>query len=163
MRRDIDKVVFERAKSNRTWVSKVPRTKPVLLDESGEHFNDAGKSRGPTRRKYRNSHFNAVERFLVRSVGRPWSKVYAEACKASDIRSTLGAEIRNHIEFCVATKCWLEGRKVMAHDWRGCPVEVRGLYVHPKTGLLMRTGPPGQEDAVRRTGYAFYPLPNRLS
>jgi len=149
MRHDIDKVVFERAKSNRTWISKVPRAKQVLLDESGEHLNDKGESRGPARRKWRNSHFNAVERFLVRSVGRPWSKVYAEASRALDVRSGLPAEIRDHIESCVATRCWLDGRRVMAHDRGGSPVEVHGLYVHPKTAILMRSGKRGQEDAVK--------------
>jgi len=40
MRRDIQKVVFERAKAGRTWASKTPRVKPVVLDRAGEQLNE---------------------------------------------------------------------------------------------------------------------------
>ena len=136
----MQKVVFERAKAGRTWASKTPRVKQVVLDQEGEQLNEESNSRRRKRQKMRNSHFNAVEHFLVRNVGRPWSKVYAEVCASADARSFLGAEIRNFVQSFVATKCWFEGRKVMSYDWRGCPQEVRGLYVHPRNGVLLRFG-----------------------
>ena len=139
MRSDIKKVVFERAKALRTWTSKTPRVKGVVLDRDGELFDDASNSRRPKRRKLRNSHFNAVERFLVRSVGRPWDKVYAEVCASADARSLLGAQLRNFVQSAVATDCWFEGPKVMCHHLTWYPQEVRGLYVHPRTGILLRT------------------------
>ena len=141
MRRDIRKVVFERAKSGRTWASKTPRAKQIVLDQDGEQLNEGSNSTRQKRRKFRNSHFNAVEHFLVRNIGRPWSKVYAEVCAAADARSLLGAEIRDFVQSFVATQCWLDGRKVMRRGCGGCPGEVRGLYVHPASGLLRRAEP----------------------
>jgi hypothetical protein len=139
MRRDIDKVVFERAKAGRTWASKTPRPNRVALDPAGEPLDERT---GPVRRKrqkMRNSHYNAVERFLVRNVGRPWAKVYAEICAAADGRTRLGREIRDHAESLVATRCWFEGAKLMSHSLCGPDREARGLYVHPASGLLSRT------------------------
>jgi hypothetical protein len=144
MRRDIDKLVFERAKSGRTWASKTPRAPAVKLDSTGDQFDEKYNWIRLYRQKHRNSHFNPVEHFLVGCVGRPWDKVFAEICASVDSRSTLGAEIRDHVACAVAIHCWMEGRKVMTGDW-GEPREVRGLYVHPKTGLLQRT-----PDAPRR-------------
>ena len=95
MRRDIQKVVFERAKAGRTWASKTPRVKQVVRDQEGEQLNEESNSGRRKRQKMRNSHFNAVEHFLVRNVGQPWSKVYAEVCASADARSLLGAEIRD--------------------------------------------------------------------
>lgn len=138
MRKDIDKVVFERAKANRTWASKTPRVKPVVLDPSGDQFNEETNHIRRKRQKTRNQHFSPVKRFLIRNVGRPWRKVFSELCAAADGRTTLGAEVREYVEGLVSTKCRMEGGKVMSHDWRGCPQEVRDLYVHPKSGVLMR-------------------------
>ena len=49
MRRDIDKVIFERAKTGRTWTGKTPRAARGRLDASGD-----------------------PERFLARNVGWSW-------------------------------------------------------------------------------------------
>ena len=40
MRRDIDKVVFERAKGGRTWAKKTPRAKQVVSDVEGEQLKE---------------------------------------------------------------------------------------------------------------------------
>src|ERR1700682_3123365 len=95
---------------------------------------------GSGSKKHRNHNFNPLERFLVRNVGRPWSKVYAEVCASAAARSFLGAEVRDYVQSFVATTCWLEGRKVMSVCC-GRPQEVRGLYVHPSSGLLRRVRP----------------------
>ena len=139
MRRDVHKVISERPKSNRTWQSKTPRKKSVVLDVLGEQINDGVIAQ--KRQKHRAARFNVLERFLIHRVGRPWDKVYSEACIVADRRSFDGAEIRDMIKYLVATECWLEGRVVMSHDWRGCPEAVKGLYVHPKSGLLLRKDP----------------------
>jgi hypothetical protein len=138
MRRDIQKVVFERAKANRTWASKTPRVKQIVLSPEGEQLKEESNYVRLKRQKYRNSHFNALERFLVRNVGRPWDKVYAEISASVDARSFPAAEIREYLECLVATKCWREGVKIMTHC-HGGPREAHGLYVHPKSGQLMRT------------------------
>jgi hypothetical protein len=110
----------------------------VVLDDDAEQLNDDSNWLRPKRQKMRNEHFNALERFLVRNVKRPWKQVFAAVCAAADPRDLLGREIREHVQRCVATNCWIEAGAVMSHDWRGCPKKVQGLYVHPTSGQLMR-------------------------
>ena len=138
MRRDVHKIISERPKSGRTWESKTPRKKEVVLDLLGDQLDESFNHIRQERQKGRKARFNVLERFLVNRVGRPWDKVYAEACKVADSRSFQGGEVRDFLKAFVATECWMEGRTVMSHDSRGCPQVVRGLYVHPKSRLLLR-------------------------
>jgi hypothetical protein len=138
VRSDIRKVVFERAKAGRTWASKTPRAKHVVLDSEGEQLNENSNSIRRKRQKMRNSHFNAVERFLIRNIGRPWDAVYAEICASADPRNLLGNEVRAFVQTIVSMNCWHEGEKVMTQDWRGLR-EVRGLYLHPTNRVLLRS------------------------
>ena len=138
MRRDVQKVVSERPKSRRTWESKTPRKKQVVLDPPGDQIDENSNHIRQERQKHRKTRFNVLERFLVSRIGMYWDKVYADVCKVADSRSFHGAEVRDCIKTLVATECWLDGRTVMRHDQRGCPQAVRGLYVHPKSRLLMR-------------------------
>ena len=141
MRQDVHKVVAERPKSNRTWVSKNPRHKTVLLDVAGEELNEGARHRLAFRQKYRNSRLNIVERFLVNRVGKLWDNVFSEACEVTDARSFQGAEIREALKDLVATGCWLEGHTVMHYNRCGSSEAVTGLYVHPRSGLLLRRAP----------------------
>jgi hypothetical protein len=138
MRRDVHKVMSERPKSGRTWESKTPRKRDVVLDVGGDQVNENSDHVKQARQKGRRTRFNVLERFLVSRVGRPWDKVYAETCKVADSRSFRGSEVRDYLKTLVATECWMEGRTVMSHAWRGCPQAARGLYVHPKSRLLLR-------------------------
>jgi hypothetical protein len=138
MRQDVNKIIAERPKANRTWESKTPRKKAVILDVQGDQINESANHIRLKRQKMRNTSFNVLERFLISRVGRMWDKVYAEVCVVADSRSFAGAEVRDYLKSLVATECWIEGRTVMCHDWQGCSQEVTGLYVHPKSRLLMR-------------------------
>jgi hypothetical protein len=140
MRRDVHKVMSERPKRNRTWESKTPREKQVVLDVVGDQIDENSNHIQQKRQKRRNTRDNVLERFLVNRVGRKWDKVYAEACEVADSRSFEGAEVRDGLKRLVATECWLDGRTLMSHDWSGCPHVVRGLYVHPRSRLLLRKG-----------------------
>ncbi|MGD0666147.1 MAG: hypothetical protein ABSB23_01195 [Bryobacteraceae bacterium] len=132
MRADVHKVITERAKSGRTWANKTPREKQVVLDLLGEQIDEGANQIRRKRQKFRNARFNVLERFLINRVGHPWDKVYAEACEVADSRSFRGAELREYVKSFVATGCWLEGRTVMSHDWRGCPQGVRGCTSTPR-------------------------------
>jgi hypothetical protein len=136
MRSDVKKVIAERPKSNRTWQSNTPRKKAVKLDEDGEQFDEASNFLQQKRQKMRAARFKVLERFLMHRVGRPWDKVFAEACKSADSRSFQGAEMRDALKGLVAVDCWAEGKTVMGRDWHGSPEAVQGFYVHPKTGIL---------------------------
>jgi len=138
MRRDVDKIVFERPKANRTWASKTPRKKQVILDVQGDQMNEAANHIRLKRQKMRNSSLNVLERFLVKRIGSLWDKVYAEVCAVADARSFTGAEVRDYLKGLVATDCWIEGRTVMCNDLQGSSREVIGLYVHPKSRVLLR-------------------------
>jgi hypothetical protein len=138
MRSDVDKIISERPKSGRTWESKTPRKKQVALDLHGDQADENSNHIRQEHQKGRKVRYNVLERFLVHRIGRAWDKVYAEVCIVTDARSFSGGEIREHVKTVVATECWMEGRTVMSHDQRGCPQVVRGLYVHPKSGLLLR-------------------------
>jgi hypothetical protein len=141
MRRDVKNVIAERPKAARTWASKTPRRKSISLDGDGEQFDESANHIRQARQKLRKTRFNVLERFLIHRVGRTWNKVYAEACKNADSRSFQGAELRDALKNLVATDCWIEGKTVMGRDWRGCPEAIKGLFVHPKTGALMRKEP----------------------
>jgi hypothetical protein len=95
MRRDVHKVMSERPKSNRTWESKTPREKQVVLDVVGDQIDENSNHIQQKRQKRRNTRDNVLERFLVNRVGRKWDKVYAEACEVADSRSFEGAEVRD--------------------------------------------------------------------
>src|ERR1017187_3504469 len=138
MRSDVSKIISERPKSNRTWTSKTPRRKQVTVDLLGDQIDENSNHIRQGRQKRRKARYNILERFLVHCVGRPWDKVYAETCDVADARSFSGSEIRDFVKSFVATECWMEGRTVMSHDCFGGPQIVRGLYVHPKSGLLLR-------------------------
>jgi hypothetical protein len=138
MREDVEKIIAERPKGGRTWASKTPRPTRVELDGEGEQIDESSNHVRRKRQKGRSRQFNVLERFLLHRVGRPWSKVYAEVCAVADARRYQGVEVREYLKSFVATECWLNGKTIMSHDWYGCPSQVRGLYVHPKSGLLLR-------------------------
>ena len=136
MRRDIAKVVYERAKSGRTWASKTPRPVAVQMEPDGETHNELAQTVRLQRQKRTSLRVQSVERFLMGQIGKPWTRVWSELAAVLDPRNTLGAEIRDLVGRMVETHCWLDGRTVTAsHPGRS----VKGFYVHPKSGLLQQT------------------------
>src|SRR4051812_47686101 len=115
MRSDIAKVVFEKAKSGRTWASKTQRPPAVLLDRGGEQFDERSNLVRRKRQKHRNSNKSPLEHFLTCRVGRHWNAVWSEVCAATDLRNPLGFEVRELLDRLVARNCWMEGRTVMSH------------------------------------------------
>ena len=142
MRSDVQQVVVERPKGGRTWQKKNARGKNVVLDVAGELIDGKADHAPPKHQKHRNARYNVLERFLLNRAGKVWDKVYSEACEVADARTFQGAEVRDVILGLVATKCWMEGRTAMHYDCIGHVVPVKGLYVHPKSGLLLRQPKP---------------------
>ncbi|HXA51793.1 MAG TPA: hypothetical protein VNV86_15860 [Candidatus Acidoferrum sp.] len=135
MRSDIAKVVFEKAKRTRTWVSKTPRPAAVELDND-EQVDDRPDHIRRRSQIGRNSNKSPLEHFLACRVGRPWDAVWSEICAAT--RNSLGRKIRHLVDCAVDRDCWIEGRTVMTRCCSGLPIKVRGFYVHPRSGLLRR-------------------------
>jgi len=87
------------------------RRSRILLDEDGELEAPGSYRRAslfglqkfqmqPARswhRKDFNENLSPLWRFLDRSVGRRWDEVYADICKKTDRRSTIGAHVFEHL------------------------------------------------------------------
>jgi hypothetical protein len=119
MRRDMHKVVFERAKAGRTWASKTPRATALRIDGAGDQVDEESNHIRRKRQKHRNEHYGPLLHFLIRNIGRPWNHVYSEICAATDSRSRLQSGIRKYVDHVLACGC-------------------KRLYVHPRTGILLR-------------------------
>ena len=138
MRTDVKKIIAERPKANRIWQSNTPRVKAVKLDDDGEQFNEGANHPLKKHQKMRNTGMNVLKRYIATKKRRRWDKVYSEICRNADSRSLQGAEMRQAVQDMVAVDPWIEEKSVLSHDWQGRAVEVKGFYVHPKTGLLQR-------------------------
>ncbi|HMW24720.1 MAG TPA: hypothetical protein PKC59_14910 [Burkholderiaceae bacterium] len=89
--------------------------------------------------KERCERIGALERYLIRQVGRPWDVVYGEICAIADLRSTVQWHLRLHLEFLVETQAvWIGGEVRLPADQRHASVDrsCKTVFVHPLTGLL---------------------------
>lgn len=131
MRSDMHKVIVERPRCGRSRAEPVKTGGPVAVRSAVEEQDDfdSGPKRAPRfdKDKYFNEHLGPLKRFLNRQVGRPWDKVYAEICAGIDRRSVIGAHVLQHVPDYVELPG--DGRR-----WR----RGGGLYVNPRTGMLMR-------------------------
>ena len=89
-----------------------------------------------------NENLAPLRRYLVRNVGRPWSKIYGEISAVLDSRKATGFHVLQHLPDFVATDTWMEGRTIMMSRRWGGAQPVNGLYVHPGSGLLRRAPDP---------------------
>jgi hypothetical protein len=146
MREDMFKVIVERPRLvNSNGYSRDGRK----FRNNEEAPARLGMTRGYTNRpKWLNENLAPLRRYLEKQVNRPWDKVYSEIRATIDPRSTIKQHILQHIDDFVAINThWMQtpnGGKVVI---RGCNwprkdvllEETRiKLYVHPRTGILMR-------------------------
>ena len=80
-----------------------------------------------------NEHLNPLWRFLRKSLGRPWDKVYSEIRSRIDGRGVLGNHVLDHLLWEVEINCILDRREVRTAEGH----RVHGFYVHPTSGLLL--------------------------
>lgn len=121
----MNKVVYERPKSSRTWVSKTPRSKALPIEADGLPFDEAPFHRKRNRQKHTRFREVALLRFLQSRVGQPWRKVFSEFCTQADTRTAHGVRMRDSICSLVGlSPCW------------GVP----RFSIHPKSGTLFRLG-----------------------
>jgi hypothetical protein len=145
MREDMFKVIVERPRLvNSNGYSKDGRR--FRNDE--DRPTKLGMSRGYGCPKWVNENLAPLQRYLEKQVNRPWDKVYSEIRATIDARSTVKRHILQHIDDFVAIDThWVEtpkGGKVVIRG-QGWPVKDRPLegssvelYVHPRTGILLR-------------------------
>jgi hypothetical protein len=145
MREDMFKVIVERPQLvNSNGYSRDGRK--FRNDENAP--SRLGMKRGYTQRpKWLNENLAPLKRYLEQQVDRPWDKVYSEIRATIDARSTVKQHILQHImDFVAIDTHWVEtpdGGKVVVRGRWPCDdalLEDAGieLFVHPKTGILLR-------------------------
>jgi hypothetical protein len=130
------KVVTERprgghANRSRKWGGRVAE------DYEGPTFISSARRRQYGWNSKEFSDFLApLRRYLYGQVGRPWDKIYSEIRKAVP-NGLHGDHLWMHIKWEVEINCFERDGQVFAQPryFHG-EIEVSGLYVHPRTGLL---------------------------
>jgi hypothetical protein len=144
----MNKVIVERPRGGSSWM-RTERTALRLSDAQvseavarPEDYDSGPRRPGaPRRDKHLNEHLGPLRNFLEGQVGRPWNKVYSEIRGAIDTRSAIGLHVLQHLDNFVTTETAIEDGRVVGANWFGRVEPVRGLYVHPLTGILRRSKP----------------------
>ncbi len=145
MRKDMAKVIVERPRLGHSMGRVRPGRFAPLQDDDGEPL----RARAPVRErvwktKNLNENLAPLKRYLRSQTNRPWSKVYSEISAHLRPTSTVQQHVRDHIEDFVAVRTAMKNGVVVTrgHGWRGGETPLsedrRELYVHPRTGLLLR-------------------------
>jgi len=152
MRDDFHKVVIERPRGGSSNPSRktgwsVDRAR---YDPEEEYALSNRESMSWTRYgdKHFSDHLSPLRRYLEKQIGRPWRKIEGEIRKALDTRTVIGRHLWDHARVMVRTEVRMnpDGRPF---DLRGYPIS--HLYVHPRSGLLLRPKPWIEDEARART------------
>ncbi len=145
MRDDMAKVVTERPRrghglpSKKTAGPRIRRVDPEKDCDEPTRLPMARRRQYGYEAKEFSDLINPLKRFLRSCVGQPWAKVHSELAQKLDRRSVAGAHIWGHVMGLIETDCHI-GPDRLAYSNRPQEVRwnvpVRGLYVHPKTGLV---------------------------
>lgn len=141
MREDMFNVIVERPRRGSRWIDSSAGRRYRASEEVPVK---QGMRQGYERRKYLNENLSPLRRFLESQVNRPWDKVYADICAGIDRRNTVQEHIFAHIDdFVVRHARLIDGQVYVAGRWSGYELEALAgssvkLYVHPRTGLLLR-------------------------
>ena len=145
MREDMFKVIVERPRLvNSNGYSRDGRK--FRNDENAP--SRLGMKRGYTQRpKWLNENLAPLKRYLEQQVDRPWNKVYSDIRATIDARSTVKQHILQHIrDFVAIDTDWMEtpdGGTVLIRGRWPCKDTLLNdanieLFVHPRTGILLR-------------------------
>lgn len=119
-------------------------------DPDGDVAVPIGRALTPNRkapRKFFSDRLGPLQRYLARQVGRPWRKLEGELRKAVDLRTVVGRHLWDHVLMEVELRVrMLEDGRPVRLDGR----PIRSLYVHPRTGLLLRPKPRRIDEARAR-------------
>jgi hypothetical protein len=142
MREDMYKVIVERPRRGGTRAGGASRGRIYRASEDVPSKMGLKQGIGPS--KWLNENLAPLKRFIASRVNRPWNKVYAEICANIDRRNTVQEHIFTHIEYFVELHAQLVEGKVYVKswhwrsDWIPLDESTLELYVHPRTGILLR-------------------------
>lgn len=151
MRDDMAKVVTERPrrghaeKSKKTTGHAIRRYDPDAdYDEPIRLPVSRGRQYGWNSKEF-SDQINPLKRYLRSCLGRPWNKVHSELSEKLDRRSISGSHIWDHVMWEIEVDCHI-GPDGLAYSnrrrkYRLADSPIRGLYVHPKTGLIREQTP----------------------
>ncbi len=139
------KVIVERPRilrggwSNRKTSARLSAAQCAEATDADEDY-DSGPKRASSARhgKWLNENLAPLRRYLLKQVGRPWDKVYSEIRSIVDTRSAIGLHVLQHLAGFVSLNSFLRDGVVYEQSWGGA-APVKGMYVHPVTGLLRCT------------------------
>ena len=145
MRRDMAKVVTERPRYGHANRSKKTRLRTRRYDGE-DHLDDlpkrvassSSRQHGWDAKEF-SDRIGPLRKFLRRQVGRHWDKVYSELSQSLDKRSLTSQHIWSHIWQYVEKDVVIgPGKKIYRNPVRSYNRvwQVKGLYIHPKTGVL---------------------------
>lgn len=153
MRRDMAKVVTEKpryghANPSKKTALRVRRYEEGQLDDLPKRIPSShGRQHGWNAKedslgihKQFSDKLGPLRKFLHSRVGQHWDKIYSELSQNLDKRSLTGLHIWDHVWQFVEKDCLIGPDKKVyrkAAFW-GKRSEVKGLYIHPKTGVLSR-------------------------
>lgn len=174
MREDMSKVLVESPRVGRARAYATEGTRRLRrhdLDADGEGGpRHIGMRRDAVGRKHFGEHLSPLYRWLDRQAGRPWAKVWGELCANLDRRSVVQAHVFQHIEGHVEIRTvWHDGQVQVQSRRHG--LEPIGecwsrLFVHPRTGILLRNHAHQIAQRLRRqerAARAAQPHPDRRS
>lgn len=145
MRKDMGKLVHETARRKRRAKAVCPNRRLQGRDP------DELPSRAPMRERGLEVGFHTtfrpspLNRMLDSMVGRPWTKVFSEMCRTFDRRNPLERDHRRWLTGQVACNTELVGNEVVVRTATSGLQPLTAIcedyYVHPKSGLLLRSHP----------------------
>ena len=94
--------------------------------------------------KTQTDNLNPMIRFLEKSQGKFWDKVYSELCRTMDKNSVLGQHVFDHMWDFVVKDVYIENGRIYGFNKWGEEGELMSsrwrprYYVHPKSGVLLK-------------------------
>lgn len=172
MRADISQVLIERERWNsRVGKKSRRRMRRVMRHKLRTDGAEALSNKEPLlpRRerdwmsKYPEKEFTdnlrPLGRFLLKNVGRPWSKVYSEVCENLNTNSTVHQHVLDHLKQMVTVDVvMVDGKPYSKPRYRhglepmtsSAKDSFWSLYVNPDTGLLCQAPVPKPKPEVKR-------------
>lgn len=144
MRKDMFKVIVERPRSGAGF--PVNRSRLAGEDDLPTRVGmKRFRTLNRTSSKWLNENLAPLKRYLMKQVGRPWTKVYSEICENLDANNAVQQHVRDHLQDFIVVKvaigrdrAWMNGNDRCGWRCGEAPWRQK-LYVDPKDGIIKRS------------------------
>lgn len=140
MRSDMSKVVTERPRYGHANPSKktalhVRRYEEGQFDDLPKRISSGRHRQHGWNAKEFSDRIGPLRRFLQSQVGKKWNEIYSELSQSLDKRSLTGRHIWQHVWMEVERDVRIESDGKIRSRFPYSYI-IKGLYIHPKTGIL---------------------------